>query len=88
MTDPDAPGGTFVHWTEWDEGVEGENSFGKTGYSGPCPPKGDDPHHYVLTVYRLAKPLGLPKGAKPDAVIAAIKERTVASGSTTGTYSR
>src|SRR6476619_2339318 len=39
MTDPDAPGGTFVHWTAWDGGVEGENSFGKTGYSGPCPPK-------------------------------------------------
>ena len=38
MTDPDAPGGTFVHWTRWGT-TEGRNSFGKTGYGGPCPPK-------------------------------------------------
>lgn len=88
MTDPDAPGGTFVHWTRWDAGVEGENSFGKTGYSGPCPPKGDDPHRYVVTVYTLSRPLGLSKGAKPDSVVDAIEKRSVASGSTTGTYGR
>src|SRR4051812_34048240 len=58
MTDPDAPGGTFVHWTAWD-GAEGKNSFGKTGYSGPCPPKGDSPHRYVVTVYALRQRLGL-----------------------------
>jgi phosphatidylethanolamine-binding protein (PEBP) family uncharacterized protein len=26
MTDPDAPGGTFVHWTHWGENTEGKNS--------------------------------------------------------------
>ena len=53
MTDPDAPGGTFVHWTHWGRSTDGRNSFGKTGYSGPCPPKGDKPHHYVITLYLL-----------------------------------
>jgi Raf kinase inhibitor-like YbhB/YbcL family protein len=63
MEDPDAPGGTFVHWTLFDippdaRGLAagrtpggaraGENSFGDAGYGGPCPPEGDAPHRYVL----------------------------------------
>jgi phosphatidylethanolamine-binding protein (PEBP) family uncharacterized protein len=87
MTDPDAPGGTFVHWTRWGT-HEGENSFGKTGYSGPCPPKGDKPHHYVVTVYKLSKPLDLPDGASAEKVVAAVKKAAVGSGSATGTYGR
>lgn len=87
MTDPDAPGGTFVHWTRWD-GNEGENSFGRTGYSGPCPPKGDKPHRYVVTVYVLESKLGLARGAKPDQVIAAVRKRATESGSSTGLYGR
>ena len=88
MTDPDAPGGTFVHWTRWDAGTEGKNSFGKLGYSGPCPPKGDKPHRYVITVYALRKPLGLGSGSDPDKVVAAIRESAFASGSLTGLYGR
>jgi phosphatidylethanolamine-binding protein (PEBP) family uncharacterized protein len=87
MTDPDAPGGTFVHWTRWDH-VEGENSFGKTGYNGPCPPKGDQPHHYVVTAYALRSELGLPTGSKPDEVVAEIKAKAIESGSSTGLYGR
>jgi Raf kinase inhibitor-like YbhB/YbcL family protein len=88
MSDPDAPGGTFIHWTRWGSGVEGRNSFGKTGYDGPCPPKGDAPHHYVVTVYALRAPLTLARGASPDEVLAAIKKQASASGSQTGTYGR
>jgi phosphatidylethanolamine-binding protein (PEBP) family uncharacterized protein len=87
MTDPDAPNGTFVHWTRWDH-TEGENSFGKTGYDGPCPPKGDEPHHYVVTAYALRAPLDLESGAKPGDVVEAIKEQAVESGSSTGLYGR
>lgn len=87
MTDPDAPGGTFVHWTRWGA-HEGKNSFGRAGYSGPCPPKGDKPHRYVVTVYKLRAPLGLPDGAAPDRVVAALQKAAVASGSATGTYGR
>jgi len=53
MTDPDAPGGTFVHWTHWGSDTEGKNSFGKTGYNGPCPPKGDKAHHYRFRVMAM-----------------------------------
>lgn len=88
MTDPDAPGGTFVHWTRWGTGTEGRNSFGKIGYSGPCPPKGDKPHHYVITFYALRRALGLPAGSPPDKVLAAVKAKAFASGSLTGLYGR
>src|SRR4029079_18735626 len=88
MTDPDAPGGTFVHWTRWGRGVEGKNSFGRTGYDGPCPPRGDKPHHYVVTVYALRSPLALKRGATPEQVLSQIRALASASGSTTGTYRR
>ena len=87
MTDPDAPGGTFVHWTRWGR-IDGQNSFGRVGYSGPCPPKGDKPHHYVLTVYVLKQRLPLARGAKPDEVLAAVRKQAAESGSTTGLYGR
>jgi phosphatidylethanolamine-binding protein (PEBP) family uncharacterized protein len=88
MTDPDAPGGVFVHWTRWDDKAEGKNSFGTTGYRGPCPPKGDKPHRYVITVYSLSRPLGLPEGAKPDKVLKAITSHAIGGGAVTGTYGR
>lgn len=65
MKDPDAPGGDFIHWQMSElsprstglgagqvpaVGIAGTNSFGTTGYRGPCPPRGDKPHHYVITV--------------------------------------
>lgn len=65
MNDHDSPGGNFIHWqlsglspqstalgaSEAPViGVTGTNSFGTTGYRGPCPPRGDKPHHYVITV--------------------------------------
>lgn len=63
VEDPDAPDGTFVHWSVTDippavdgapegaapaGGVEGLNDFGDTGYGGPCPPEDDDAHTYVF----------------------------------------
>ncbi len=33
--------------------VQSRTDFGKPGYGGPCPPKGDKPHRYVFTVYAL-----------------------------------
>lgn len=87
MTDPDAPGGNFVHWVRWGD-RSGRNSFGRLGYSGPCPPRGAGPHHYLMTVYGLDRILDLKAGADPHAAVAAIKAAAVAAGSITGVYSR
>jgi Raf kinase inhibitor-like YbhB/YbcL family protein len=36
--------------------IQGKNDFGKTGYSGPCPPKGEE-HRYFFRIYALKKKL-------------------------------
>jgi Raf kinase inhibitor-like YbhB/YbcL family protein len=36
--------------------VQSKTDFGKPGYGGPCPPKGDKPHRYIFTVYALKVP--------------------------------
>src|SRR5436189_84636 len=66
--DPDAPGGTFVHWlvsgidpgtTTIAEGqeppgsVSWQNGYGETGYGGPQPPIGDDAHRYMFRLIAL-----------------------------------
>jgi len=33
--------------------IQIRSDFGFDGYGGPCPPPGDKPHHYTLTVYAV-----------------------------------
>lgn len=33
--------------------VQGRTDFGKPGWGGPCPPKGDKPHRFIWTIYAL-----------------------------------
>jgi Raf kinase inhibitor-like YbhB/YbcL family protein len=33
--------------------TQGPTDFGSKGYGGPCPPVGDKPHHYHITVFAL-----------------------------------
>ena len=33
--------------------IEGRTDFGVPGYGGPCPPAGDKPHHYQITVFAV-----------------------------------
>jgi Raf kinase inhibitor-like YbhB/YbcL family protein len=66
VTDPDAPGGTWVHWLVYgiskdarkieqaslpDGAKEVVNDFGRKSYGGPCPPSGT--HRYFFIVYAL-----------------------------------
>jgi Raf kinase inhibitor-like YbhB/YbcL family protein len=30
------------------------NDTGKADYAGPCPPQGDEPHHYIFTVFAVS----------------------------------
>jgi Raf kinase inhibitor-like YbhB/YbcL family protein len=98
VSDPDAPKGTFVHVTRYglsprdgavsSGGQEGRNSAGKIGWTPPCPPPGDLPHHYVWTVFALRDHTGLKPGAQPEDVVHAVSDGELAAGAITATYSR
>lgn len=101
--DPDAPGGTFVHWAVWNlphaargrvgsgglpaGAVEGANSAGGRGWTPPCPPRGHT-HHYVFGVYALRKRVSLRAGESPAKVVPAIRAVAIATGSLTARYGR
>lgn len=103
LYDPDAPlAGGFTHWTVWNidprtavikeesvppESVEGENSGGKTGYMGPCPPPGA-PHHYHFTLYALDAPLELLAGAPAGELQKEIDAHKIARADLIGMYGR
>ena len=69
MDDPDAPGGTWVHWVAYNidpaiaeipEGImalgtEGTTSFGSAGYGGLCPPSGTHPILYSSNCSRWTR---------------------------------
>jgi Raf kinase inhibitor-like YbhB/YbcL family protein len=97
VLDPDAPGGTFVHWVLYDlpprdgrlagdqppaGASEARNSGGGTGWTAPCPPSGT--HHYIFTVYALS---GRPSGQSTQAVLDDIGRTAVARGQLTGLVS-
>jgi Raf kinase inhibitor-like YbhB/YbcL family protein len=97
VSDPDAPGGTYVHVTRYGlsprgdgshGGREGLNSTGNSGWTAPCPPKGDNAHRYVWSVYALRDPTGLDAGAKPGEVTDALRRGVLASGTITARYGR
>jgi Raf kinase inhibitor-like YbhB/YbcL family protein len=36
--------------------VQSRTDFGVPGYGGPCPPQGDPPHHYHITIFAVDTP--------------------------------
>jgi Raf kinase inhibitor-like YbhB/YbcL family protein len=98
VEDPDAPRGTFDHWLVWNispntaigektnPGINGTNSFGKTGYGGPCPPSGS--HRYFFKVYALNTDLDLPAGADKKALQEAMKDHILDEGGLMGLYQK
>ena len=100
MDDPDAPGGTFVHWAVWNippdtKGIskgekvsypQGKNDFGKTEYGGPCPPSGV--HRYFFKLYALDTMLNLKKEATKADLEKAMEGHIVAEARLMGTYQR
>lgn len=68
-------------------GLQGRNSFGRVGYSGPCPPSGPA-HHYRFTLYALDMALHLRSGSSVDQVRAAIRSQVRAQARLIGIYSR
>lgn len=103
--DPDAPGGSFVHWVIYNipgnarqlrkgypklsgkEGTcQGMTDFGKAGYNGPCPPKGD-PHRYIFTLYALNITFS-EANLNSRTLKAVMKGHVLETGSILGTYKR
>jgi hypothetical protein len=105
VDDPDAPVGTWNHWLLYDlpasvhtvsqgsppghAGLSGTNDFGRSGYGGPCPPKGHGPHRYFFRLYALdTASLGLAAGAKRAALDHALEGHILAEALYMGRYER
>ena len=102
VDDPDAPGGTFVHWVVWnipvamtaipenwapESGVGvGDNGAGKEGYYPPCPPSGN--HHYHFKLYALDQKLDLAVGSDKAALETAMRGHIVGQAELMGTYAK
>ncbi len=101
LDDPDAPGGTFVHWVMWnispdqkeikensvpDGAVQGRNDFQKNAYGGPCPPK--TAHRYVFKLYALDSRLTLGPDATKPALEKAMEGHIIGRAELAGKYQR
>ncbi len=99
MDDPDAPGGTWVHWVAFDVpptdvipegipllGIGGNNSWGTTGYGGPCPPSGT--HRYFFKLFAIDSTLELPEGSTVEEVLDAIEGHILDRAELMGRYTR
>ena len=99
--DPDAPGGSWVHWLIWNidpavaeiaentvptGAVQGITSFGQTGYGGPCPPSGT--HRYFFKLYALDTKLGLAIETDREELEQAMKNHILDQAELVGLYTR
>ena len=101
VSDPDAPGGTFIHWIVTDidpstsavaegelpgSGMEVANDGGGTSYEPACPPDGS--HRYQFTVYALSRSVSLSDEESATSAVDAIEDAATTRGSLTATYER
>jgi Raf kinase inhibitor-like YbhB/YbcL family protein len=98
MDDPDAPHPPFTHWIMWNidpdqaisensqPGIQGKNSKGEIGYTGPCPPSGT--HHYHFKVYALDIKLDLAEGSDRKSLEDAMYGHVMAWGELVGLYQK
>ncbi|KKQ60823.1 MAG: hypothetical protein US82_C0028G0003 [Parcubacteria group bacterium GW2011_GWC1_38_22] len=66
--------------------VEGQTSFGVSGYGGPCPPSGT--HHYEFKLYALDSELALDEKAKKADLEHAMEGHVVGITNLIGLYSK
>ena len=103
LEDPDAPGGTWTHWTFWNlpaaaKGLEEKADVTEAGAlegitsSGTMGYHGPCPpsgtHRYVARLFALSQPLSLSHGAKVQQIRSAMLGRIVAEAKLTGTFSK
>ena len=69
--------------------LEMRTDFGTTGYGGPCPPAGDKPHRYVLTLHALdVDRLDIDPQATAAHASYMIRANTIATATFTAAYGR
>ncbi|MDQ6770794.1 MAG: YbhB/YbcL family Raf kinase inhibitor-like protein [Gemmatimonadota bacterium] len=69
--------------------AQGATDFGTKGYGGPCPPVGDKPHHYHITVFALkTEKLDVPGSATAAYVGFNLNANKLATARVTGLYGR
>ena len=67
-------------------GVQGKNSWGRTGYGGPCPPSGT--HRYFFKLFAMDTLLDLKSGATTSQLLEAMQGHILAQGELMGRYRR
>lgn len=69
--------------------VQARTDFGFSNYGGPCPPVGDAPHHYHVTVYAL-KTAKLPLNAEASGAMVGyyLHFNTIAEANLVGLFGR
>jgi Raf kinase inhibitor-like YbhB/YbcL family protein len=68
--------------------IQGKNDFGKTGYNGPCPPRGHGKHRYYVIILSLGRELNI-EGIIFEDFMKNIKEEDIIGyGYTIGIYER
>lgn len=68
-------------------GTHGNNEYGKPGYSGPCPLRGET-HRYIFRMYALDRVLDLPPRTSKTRFKNAIEGHVIAEGELAGVYGR
>jgi Raf kinase inhibitor-like YbhB/YbcL family protein len=69
------------------EGVlQGRNTRGSVGYSGPHAPVGDPVHHYHIQVFALDASLDAPGGSDRDTLLMKMNGHVIAKGELVGLY--
>ncbi len=67
--------------------IQGKNSFGEIGYSGPCPPAGKA-HRYLFKAFGLNGMLDLAPGSSVEDLMAAMQGHIMQRGEAKATYWR
>ena len=69
--------------------VAGKNGYGDDHYFGPCPPAGNAPHHYLITVIATdLAPDALKPGLTREEVIASLRGHALRGATIVGRYTR
>jgi hypothetical protein len=75
--------------SESKDAIQSITDFGKTGFGGACPPKGDKAHRYIFTVHALdVDTIGLDKNSNAALVGYYLNSHTIAKTSLISYYGR